>query len=79
MVTAMLWGIYKVAKNYVNRNRQKVYAVGADSDHLLEERILNKTISETGKCTFAPTCLALPLYQGLSWGDTQKSTQAIVS
>lgn len=27
----------------------------------------------------APTCLALPLYQEVSQGDTQKSTQAVVS
>ena len=35
--------------------------------------------SETGRCMIAPTCLALPLYQGFSRADTQKSTQAIVS
>ena len=35
--------------------------------------------SETGRCTVAPTYLALPMYQGFSRVETQKSTQAIVS
>ena len=43
------------------------------------QRKQKKRKSETGRCMVAPTCLALPLFQGFSRVETQKSTQAIVS
>lgn len=48
------------------------------STHAKTKKRKNKKARQ-GRCSVAPTYLALPLYQGFSRVETQKSTQAIVS
>ena len=56
----------------ISRNAKKCRGwVQILSTHQMNENLI-KQKGETGRCKLAPTCLALPLYQGVSRRETQK-------
>ena len=56
----------------ISRNAKKCRGwVQILSTHQMNENLI-KQKGETGRCKLAPTCLALPLYQGITRRETQK-------
>ena len=62
------WRISRNAKQY--SGWVQILSTRQMNENLIKQK------GETGRCKFAPTCLALPLYQWFSRVETQKGTVA---